>query len=228
MKPNLLMILIAIAFLVGCTQSDVDKTNASITSGDKTAVVASHDVTQVKPSERIALSWENTTAPHPERKPWSDKLTSIIKTDLVKYSEAKDITRICPKYKTLKDEQKIKAIGELYVGLAYYESSFNPKSFSVDVGNKNNKETWSVGLYSMSGVDSASRLYGADFTKLQDPLINIQVAAEQIRRQLKNTGLLILPNSSKYRYYAVILDGNKYSKVSEILARVKKNSPSCN
>lgn len=236
MKTNLILILILTAFLIGCTEL---KTAASpITSGDVT-IVSSGDTTVsqqhtsggntsvIPNTSRIALYWENTTEPHPERKPWSDKLTGIIEKDLKQYNEAKDITRICAKYKSLKDTQKIKAIGEFYVGLAYYESSFNPKSFSVDVGTKNDLGSYSVGLFQVSANDSAAKVYKATFENLKTPLMNIDVATEIFRRQLKNTGLLILPNSSKNRYFATILDGNKYTKTPEIIARVNKHAPFC-
>lgn len=48
-----------------------------------------------------------------------------------------------------------------------------------------------------------------------------------MRRQLKNTNTIILPNSSKYRYWAVLLHNNKYSKISEIKSRVLKYAPNC-
>ena len=196
------------------------------TSSDVT--VASGDVTTVKPASRIALYWEQTTEKHDERKPWSDALISALDKNFATLDKATDTKRFCPKYSSLSKEQKIKAIGELFVAMAYYESSFNPESSSVDVGNKNDLNSYSVGLYQMSGNDSAAKLFKADYKALKNPIININVAVEQMRKQIVNTGLFILPNTSKFRYWAVLLDNNKYSKVNDILARVKKNTSFCN
>ena len=65
------------------------------------------------------------------------------------------------------------------------------------------------------------------FNTLQDPIVNIKEAIEQMRRQLKNTSTILLQNSSKYRYWAVLLHNNKYSKIPEIKSRVLKYASFC-
>lgn len=197
----------------------------NLTSSDTT--IASSDTTTVKPASRIALYWENTTEKHDERKPWSDALISALDKNFATLDKATDTKIFCPKYSSLSKEQKLKAIGELFVAMAYYESSFNPESSSVDVGNKNDLNSYSVGLYQMSGNDSAAKLFKADYKALKNPITNINVAVEQMRKQIVNTGLFILPNTSKYRYWAVLLSGNKFSKVNEIISRVNKYAPEC-
>lgn len=182
---------------------------------------------EVVQKARIPLYWENTTAPHPERKPWSDLLVSTLRQDLALYSSAQDVTEVCPKYKSLSEDLKVKGLAEFWVAIAYHESSFNPTSNSVDVGSPNDLESYSVGLYQMSGNDSSANKYGAKFTTLKDPLVNITVAMEQMRRQLYKEQLLLLPNSSPMRYWAVILKGNKYNQIPDIKARVLKYAPSC-
>lgn len=185
------------------------------------------EVPEVNTPARIDLMWENTTEPHPERMAWSDALIDILRKDLPLYARADDISEICPKFKSLSPELQVKAVGEFYVALAYYESAFNPKTNSVDVGTKSDKGSWSVGLYQMSGNDDAAKVYGANFQTLQDPIVNIKVATEQMRRQIKNTNQLILPNSSKYRYWAIILRNNRYNEIESVKARVLKNAKEC-
>lgn len=179
--------------------------------------------------DRIALYWENTTEPHPERKPWSDALIGYIDDDFEVYGKATDTAKWCPKYKSLSHRDKLKAWGELYVALAFYESSFNPRSASVDVGKPALKDTWSVGLFQVSVVDqqwlTPKTKYNYD--QLLMPLPNIHLASIIVKRQLEKTGLIFLPNSSKYRYFATILSGNKYSKIPQITTRVKKHAPKC-
>jgi hypothetical protein len=180
-----------------------------------------------KPAGRIALSWENTTEPHPERKEWSDKLTSIIRQDLPIYAKAKDITEICPKFHSLSDDLKVKAIAEFDVALAYYESGYNPKSSSVDVGTVKNRNSYSDGLFQVSGTDDAAKKFGYTYVELLTPIPNIVTTGEIFRRQINNCGELILPNSSKCRYFATVLEGNRYNKIPEIKARVLKYAPEC-
>lgn len=178
--------------------------------------------TTLKNSERIALYWENTTEPHPERKPWSDHLVSILSKDLPLYEAAKDVQEICPKFHSLSKVQKLKVLGDFWAATAYYESSFNPNSNSVDVGKKDDLGSYSVGLFQMSANDSSCKVYKATFQSLKDPLVNINCATEQMRKQLQKRSKIFLDNSDSMRYWAVLLKGNKYSKVSEITARVKK------
>lgn len=235
-----LILLVCTAFFSGCdSKFRIDGSGVSVvSSGDSTpkppvvttpSTTTSTDATVVSQpgGARIAGYWENTTEKHDERKPWTDQWVSIIKTDLYTYSKASDVTRICPKYTKLTDDQKIKAILEFHIAVAYYESGFNPKSSAVDVGNAKDRNSYSDGLYQLSGNDGSSKFYGYTYKDLLDPLKNIKVAGEQYRRQLKNENKLILHNSSKYRYWAVALDGNKYSHVPEILARVIKYAPAC-
>jgi len=174
-----------------------------------------------KTTGRISLSWE--TESNQDRKKWSDLLTSIIKNDIALYRSATDIGQLHPEFKNASFERQVKIIGEFWVAMAYYESGYNPKSSSVDVGSVGNLETYSVGLYQMSGVDSAAKKYGYKYEALKDPLKNIEVATEQMRRQIGNAKLIFLPNASKYRYWAVALIGNKYSKIAEIKSRILKN-----
>lgn len=178
-------------------------------------------------TERIPLYWENTTAPHPERKPWSDALVKEVRKNLSDYSKAKDIKEICPRFESLNEDQKVKGISEFFVALAFYESGFNPKSSSVDVGNKDNRNSYSDGLFQVSGTDRVSRSLGYTYQDLLKPIPNIEVATEIFRRQISNCGEFILPNSSKCRYFATLLEGNKYNKIKEIKARVLKHAKEC-
>lgn len=176
---------------------------------------------------RIALYWEDTTEAHPERMPWSDKLTSIVRNDLALYSIAKDITEVCPNFHALTEGQKVEALGEFWVAIALHESGFNPKSSSVDVGSAKDRNSYSDGLYQMSGNDGASKKYGYNYKDLLDPIKNIEVATEQMRRQITKTGEIFLPKSHPNRYWAVILEGGRYQQIAKIKAQTLKYAPFC-
>ena len=168
--------------------------------------------------ERISLSWE---IDHPERRVWTDTLVTCVSDYLIVFQRATDITRFSSNFSILRQADQIKTICELFVGMAKHESSFNPLSESVDVGNKADRNSWSVGLFQMSGNDSSAKQFKARYNDLKDALVNIQVATFQMMKQVDKEGLFILPNKNKNRYWAVLLDGNKYSKVSEIINHVK-------
>ena len=219
---NILLIILAVSMQIGC-KTQVAET---VTPVEESTVVPTKQIPEVV-ADRISLSWENTTEPHPERSPWSDKLVELFKQDFSLFISAKDLPEICPKFATLSEVEQLKALGEFMVATAYFESGYNPKSEAVDVGTKSNKETWSVGLYQMSGTDSSAKAIGATYEKLKDPVVNIEVAMIQMKKQITNRNAFFLNNSDSMRYWAVLLKGNKYSKINEIKARVLKNAAFC-
>lgn len=172
-------------------------------------------------ADRVVLSWEKK---NPARKEWTEKLVAIVQADLAKYEGASDIRKLNANFSNLTTQQKVITICEFWVAVAKFESSWKPDINVVDVGTKDDLGSYSVGLYQMSANDGAAKVYKATFETLKDPLVNIDVALEQMRRQLRNANTIFLPNSSPYRYWAVLLMDNKYSKINEILALVKKNA----
>lgn len=170
------------------------------------------------------LYWENTSEPHPERKSWSNLLSSLIDQNLEVYNKALDIKDLYLRYGELERKEKIKVIAEFWVALCYFECGFNPGSYSVDVGTKDDRGSWSCGLFQMSANDSSAQKFHASFETLKDPLVNIQVAHEQMMRQIKKTGRIFLPNENPNRYWATILIGNRYSQIKEIRERVIKHA----
>lgn len=216
------ILIISAQFLTSCASKPVD---TGTTIVDEPVVVA---------GPRRSLSWETVGMKHwkdgiyrTAKPKASDALIAEITKDLSAYSNAKDITEICPKYKTIQDRFKIKAIGEFWVALAREESNLKPNSGSIDVGSVSDRNSYSDGYYQMSGTDSAAKVYKCDFECLHDPVMNIKVATEQMRRQLKNTNEIILPNSSPHRYWAIILENNKYQRISTVKAYVLKYAPEC-
>lgn len=179
-----------------------------------------------EPAGRIALKWEATDKPHPERAEWSDALTALIRQNLATYDKAADITKICPKYKDLSESGKIKAIGEFWVALSYFESGYSPTSASVDVGTADDKDTWSVGLFQMSVVDQANYKlpFGYKYADLLKPIPNITLAHAVMMKQIQNKSSILLKSGV---YWAPLKIGGKYDHIDEIIARVKANAKEC-
>lgn len=191
----------------------------------------------------LPLSWENTNKPHPERAAWSLKLSEQIDKHFVGFDSAKDINYFCPKYGSLDKPYKIKAIGDVFVGTAYYESGFNPLLYSIDVGKPDKPDTWSVGLFQMSVVDQTNyglklgfifnpkqypnnvQLSALPPNELRQPLLNIVLATEVMVKMLdKQDGVIRV---SENPYWATLKPGGKYDKSTEIRDWVLKYNSFC-
>jgi len=172
--------------------------------------------------EHIALSWESG---HSERSSWSDALLKYVDLKFDSLDKAQDVADFCPKYKSLSKSDKLKAWGEIWVHTAYYESGYNPKSASVDVGSKDKKDTWSIGLWQMSVVDQSWSGGGLKYSydDLLTPGPNAHLAVQVMARQIDRKGRIVVSSGP---YWAVLYRG-KYSKVDQIQDRVKKSAPKC-
>ncbi|MBD2291511.1 MAG: hypothetical protein ACK47N_10015 [Microcystis sp.] len=195
----------------------------------------------------LPLSWEKTDKPHPERAAWSLKLSEQIDKHFAKYNSAKDINYFCPKYASLDKTHKIKAIGDIFVGLAYYESGFNPLSNDPDVAKINHPnnyedypEEWSVGLFQMSVVDQKAYNLNLGYifdpkqdpnkvklppNELRQPLPNIVLATEVMAKMIDKHDVIRV---SENPYWATLKPGGKYDKSKEIREWVLQYDPFCN
>lgn len=222
----LVFCILMLAF--GCTNNQPQQ--ATITSQDQT--IASSDVTKPLPTgsleiPRIALYWEKTTEIHSERKPWSDFLIKKLSDNLTVLDNAKDMYLFCSKYKDLDKPTKLKAWGELFVALAYYESGFKPTAQSVDVGTKENRDTWSIGLFQMSVVDIKNykiQNMKYDFNDLLKAEPNIDLAVAIMTKQIDAKKEIVVRSGP---YWATLYNG-KYPKINEIKLRVQKYAGGCN
>lgn len=195
---------------------------------------------------RIALNWENTNEAHPERAPWSDVIIAGVESKLSVYEGASDIATFCPKFKSLTKEQKLKALGELMVGAAYYESGYKPDtlyrecSSACQYSSCTKHPTYgycmkgghvldggiviSRGLLQMS-LESAQG-YGCKLTKpeeLNDPIKNLTCANIILARQVERRGSFTTASN----YWAVLKSSYKKNKIAEISARVQKHASFC-
>jgi|688.fasta_scaffold304915_2 hypothetical protein len=179
-------------------------------------------VEQMKPNipdlVQIPLPWEKN---HPERIEWTTTLYSLIDQKFASLKKAKDMGQFCPKYYSLRDDQKKIAWALLFDSIVYYESGYNPKSSSVDVGSKSDKNTWSVGLFQISSTDSKNWKipFSFSYEELKDPKNNMKLALEIFSKQLDRQNLIVV---TKSLYWAVIgKPPYKYSKVPQIIKKMK-------
>lgn len=177
--------------------------------------------------ETTSLSWEKN---HPERAAWSKVLALEVKDAFQTLQSAKDITRICPKFGSLTDADKISALSEFWIAVSYYESGWDQESQSVDVGSKSKPDTWSIGLWQMSVVDQESYNLplGYKFKDLLTVGPSAKLSIKILEKQVKRTGKIILKKGvDSGVYWAVIYDGGTYDKSAKIIARTQEAFPKC-
>ncbi|WP_218219219.1 hypothetical protein, partial [Pseudomonas sp. FW305-122] len=76
--------------------------------------------------DALPLSWETDPQGDPEHKAWSRYTFSVVNSVLDDLNKAKDITRFCPKYNKLNRDQQVQVWSQIFAGISYYESDYDP------------------------------------------------------------------------------------------------------
>jgi hypothetical protein len=195
---------------------------ASATTGtDNTITAPSMPPQPIPQSKDIPLVWES--GQHPERAEWSARLKEMVKENLDRLDLARDLQTFCPALERLTRAQRINLWADLIAATAYYESGWNPRSYSVDVGTNDDADTWSVGLLQLSVVDQSSyRLkFGYDFNDLQDPIKNLRLGVAILAAQIERHGLILIPVGHSGLYWATLHPGGKYDQTARIAERLR-------
>lgn len=218
--------LISVAFLIA---SCVHKSSTTVSQSSTPVTVP-----------RAALSWENTTQAHPERAPWSDSLLALVAANLADFSQASDVTIFCPNIRQLSQAQQSMAIAELVIADIYYESGYDPTSRMQETTMGQDPLThlpvFSEGLLQLSYQDQEwapfckfdwphdKLLSPTDPKKtILDPYINLACGVKIMSNQVKNKGSF----TTQSNYWSTLKNNGKYSKVNEIINRVKANVKEC-
>lgn len=143
------------------------------------------------------------------------------------YDDAKDVEFFYPKWKSASRETKMRAMAEMWISIAIHESGWNPKSASVDVGSKDDKGSWSIGLLQMSVNDQPNYgfKFGYTYEDLLTPGPNFHLALAIMQRQIKKYGVIRITKGNPDIYWATIYKGGKYDHSDEIAARIQKYVP---
>jgi hypothetical protein len=175
--------------------------------------------------------------------PWKNaKWDRVLYAEIEKHfpmldKAATDMQRFCPKYKSLDHQGRVVALAHFFVALSFRESSYNPRESAVDVGTAGDRNTHSVGLFSMSQTDQKN--YGLPMGYTYEDLLtygpNIKLALAVSAKLIGNSGIIAAgcnnANSRSMAAYFSTLRTNdcgdpKYHKLAEIVAQAKK-SPGC-
>lgn len=185
------------------------------------------------------LSWLKSLFKKPAAQPvtskgwdpyWSEILNRLIYSNLKSFDAASDIKSIRQDWFSLSEEQKTQSMTAFIKALAFYESGYDPLCESVDVGSKFDKQTWSVGLLQLSGVDKANLglSVGFDYERLKIPENNLTQGIAIFVNQIAKRGKIIIPKSEKGNpgvYFATLNPGNQYDKSKEIIAAAQISFP---
>lgn len=171
-----------------------------------------HKNEYVKPNPSHSWSWDN-------------ELKRLIEPKIEILQLATDVKELDAHFDSLTKDQKIDKFKEFFKWLAYYESAWNPKSQSVDVGVKNDRGTWSIGLLQLSVVDQKNLNIelGYDFDDLLLPVPNLKLGIEIMCNQVKKRGKLMIPkweHGNPSLYWATLCPGGKYDQSAAILKQV--------
>lgn len=171
--------------------------------------------TKPAPSKWSSYEWQ-----------WHDNLKMMLDSKVDTLGAASDILDIRPDFKILTHDEKVEVFCEFFKWLAYFESSWNPKSKSVDVGSKFDMNTWSVGLLQVSVCDQKNlNLYlDYDYDSLLMPLPNLSLGLAIMCNQVRKRGKIIIPKGQKGNpslYWATLSPGNPNDRSDQIIKKVK-------
>lgn len=176
-------------------------------------------------SIRMPLPFEKLVA---DGAKWSDALRSLFRASSIPDLTFSDADEWALGYNGFGREAKIEFWSHLFAKTMKYECDYNPKSYCVDVGNKNDKNTWSVGLLQLSVVDQKN--YGFDlgysFADLQDPfknmILGVRIAEKLLLQDRKIAGKVDGSWKGLSRYWGTLREGRtSYVGIKDYVSGLK-------
>lgn len=184
----------------------------------------------------LPLSWEKTIT---NSYVWSQYIYTVIKAEepqMLNADAALDTDLFCPRFKELTINQRLNFWGELFVGMAKYESGWDPTSRYIETTMPNDSltglPTASEGLLQLSYQDVAN--YGGvcefDWLKdkslplkdprrtILDPFKNLRCGIKIMARIIKRRGVIATETGA---YWAVIKKNGSHHRINEISAMTK-------
>jgi len=158
------------------------------------------------------------------KKDWQEFVEDYFIKNSTTFLQASDIERIYPRFRALPLPYQASAFAEFIKWTAYYESSWNINSSSVDAGTVENKDTWSVGLLQVSVIDQKNHKLSTSFNyeDLKKGIPNLTLGLLILKNQIIKRGKFFLKKGEPGLYWSVLCDGGKYDKLPKILPAVHK------
>lgn len=184
-----------------------------------------------------ALAWE--TSSKPERALWSAYLQKIISEDWTTLlNGADDIESFCPTYHKLDNNERANVWAQLFVGMAKYESGWDPTSRMLEstlgTDGVTGRSVYSEGLLQLSYGDIQGwQFCDFDWSKdkslsatnpnktILNPYKNLYCGVGIMAKQVAKKGAIVLSSGV---YWSVLKKGGTYQKISSIQSVVKSLS----
>lgn len=222
--------LIAIlALITGCAQTPIAEQVPPAPTQEPPVETQTPQVPppSTEPATTAKLSWP--------RHEWDAILTGEVTKNFDNLMMATDVQGFCPKFKSLSKDKQIQAFSEILIGVMKFESAWDPTSrMKEDLGidHVTGLQVWSEGLLQLSYGDkewapwcefnwAKDRLLPIAQRTITDPRINMACGVRIFANQVKAKKLLA-PSKG---YWAVMNTSSRYTKVSEIKARVSSLGP---
>lgn len=182
------------------------------------------------------LAWESRVSGSAN---WSNYIYTIIRSEepqMLGQNVADDIETFCPQYRSLSDDQRLNFWGQLFAGMAKFESSWNPTTryteTTMGIDPVTGNQVVSEGLLQLSYQDEISYSMDCGFDWSKDKLLshtdpkktifspynNLRCGIKIMARQLRNKRAITLTSGI---YWAVLSRNGTWSKIPEIAAITK-------
>lgn len=227
-------ILLAMVLASGCSKSGSGSSASTTPPTDQKTDPNLTPGPTASPYKPVGLMWE--TSSKPEREKWSAYLHNII---LFRWNTllqgAEDMDLFCPNFHNLSNDERANAWAALFVGVAKYESAYDPTmrfhESTMGTDSVTKQPVYSEGLLQLSYQDirgysfcefdwtTDSKLAKTDPDKtIFDPYKNLDCGVGIMTRQLARSGQITVSTNA---YWSTLRSGGKYNKISQISAMVK-------
>ncbi len=154
-----------ITLLIILRISSAEATGAPLAVAEQKALLAEAPaVSLMVIQHHPLLVWANWR--HPERAGWETYAFGVIDSILDQLDTARDITDFCPTYRALSRNERIVAWAQMFAGISYFESSFDPTNRTLEtaadrgVDDITGQPVYSEGLLQLSYQDTTQDQVG--------------------------------------------------------------------
>ena len=190
-------------------------------AGQRAVVFRTTNAAPISAMAPTNLSWDSK----PARKPWSDKLLSLL-TPIEATLEKGQPDQFIPGYNTLSPSMKVKFWAELLIAMSNFESGWDPTNVFAEPPPLGVN---SIGLLQLSKKDQGNYKVAPqidDENKLKDPILNLDWGVTIFATLVAGDEMVASSNGDTHRgaarYWSVVRAGAKH-KLEAIKVLTRRN-----